>query len=79
MNGYKRIIAALSGEKPDKIPVMLHNFMMAAREHGVTLEQYRNSPKVIAESFISATEKYQYDGILIDIHTATLADLSVFM
>ncbi len=73
MNGHERIKAALKGEKPDKIPVMLHNFLMAAREHGVTMEQYRNSPKVIAETFISAVEKYQYDGILVDIDTVTLA------
>lgn len=73
MNGYERICAALKGEKPDKVPVMLHNFLMAAREHGVTMEKYRNSPKVIAETFISAVDKYQYDGILVDIDTVTLA------
>jgi uroporphyrinogen decarboxylase len=73
MNGYEKIKAALRGEKTDKIPVMLHNFMMAAREYGVTMEQYRNSPKIIAESFIAAIEKYQYDGIVVDIDTATLA------
>ena len=73
MNGFERINAALKGEKPDKVPVMLHNFLMAAREHGVTMEQYRNSPKVIAETFISAIDKYQYDGILVDIDTVTLA------
>lgn len=73
MNGHERITAALKGEKPDKTPVMLHNFLMAAREHGVTMEQYRNNPKVIAETFISAVEKYQYDGILVDIDTVTLA------
>ena len=73
MNGHDRITAALRGEKPDKTPVMLHNFLMAAREHGVTMEQYRNSPKVISETFIAAVDKYQYDGILVDIDTVTLA------
>ncbi len=73
MNGYERISAALRGDKPDKVPVMLHNFLMAAREHGVTMEQYRNSSKVIAETFIAAIEKYQYDGIVVDIDTVTLA------
>jgi uroporphyrinogen decarboxylase len=73
MNGYERISAALKGAEPDKTPIMLHNFMMAAKEHGVSMEQYRNSPQVIAECFIAAIEKYQYDGILLDIDTATLA------
>jgi len=73
MNGYERITAALKGEKPDKVPVMLHNFMMAAKEHNVTMEQYRENPKVIAEVFIASVEKYQFDGILVDIDTVTLA------
>lgn len=73
MNGYERINAALKGGKPDKIPVMLHNFMMATREHGVSMEQYRSDPKVIAECFIAAVDKYRYDGIIVDIDTVTLA------
>jgi uroporphyrinogen decarboxylase len=73
MNGYERINAALKGEKPDRVPVMLHNFMMAAREHNVTMAQYRDDPKIIAECFIASVDKYEYDGLLIDIDTVTLA------
>jgi len=73
MNGYERIHSALKGLKPDKTPIILHNFMMAAREYGVTMEQYRNSPIIIADAFKSSIEKYQYDGILIDIDTTILA------
>ena len=73
MNGYERIQAALKGEPTDKTPIMLHNFMMAAKEYGVTMEQYRNDPKVIASAFIASVEKYKYDGILVDIDTVTLA------
>jgi uroporphyrinogen decarboxylase len=73
MNGYERISAALEGRKPDTVPVMLHNFMLAAREHNLTMEQYRNDPKLIAECFIASIDRYGYDGILIDIDTVTLA------
>ena len=73
MNGYERIKAALAGEEVDKIPVMLHNFMMVAREAGISMKQYRENPKAIADAFIRSVEKYSYDGILIDIDTATLA------
>lgn len=37
------------------------------------MAQYRENPKIIAECFIRAVEKYQYDGILVDIDTVTLA------
>ena len=73
MIGYERIKSALAGVKPDTTPIMLHNFMVAAREAGYTMEQYRNNPQIIAECFIRAVEKYQYDGVLVDIDTVTLA------
>jgi len=73
MNGYERIQAALKGEKADKTPIMLHNFMMAAEESGISMHEYRESPTKIAEVFIRAVEKYQYDGILVDLDTVTLA------
>lgn len=73
MNGYQRIASALRGEQPDRTPVMLHNFMMAAREAGVTMRQFRENPEVIAGAFTMAVEKYGYDGILVDVDTATLA------
>lgn len=73
MNGYERIAAALEGRSTDTTPVMLHNFMMAAREYGVTMDQYRNDPEIICKSFIASIEKYRFDGILVDMDTVTLA------
>jgi len=73
MNGFERINSALNGERTDTTPIMLHNFMMAANELGVTMEQYRSNPRIIADCFINAVEKYKYDGILVDIDTVTLA------
>ena len=74
MNGYQRVKAALSGDWPDSTPVMLHNFMMAAREAGFTMDQFRNDPQAIADSFIQAVEKYHYDGAMLDVDTVTLAE-----
>ena len=73
MNGYERIKAALEGRQADRVPVMLHNFMMAAHEAGYSMAEFRNDPRKIADSFIRAVEKYNYDGILVDIDTVTLA------
>ncbi len=73
MTGRERILAALRGERPDRVPVMLHNFLMAARENGVSMAEFRRSGKAIAESFIRAVETYGYDGVVVDVDTATLA------
>lgn len=73
MNGFERIHKALRGEWPDKRPVMLHNFMMAAKEAGYSMKEFRESPQKAAEAFIQSVEKYDLDGILIDIDTTLLA------
>jgi MtaA/CmuA family methyltransferase len=73
MNGRERIACALRGEWPDTVPIMLHNFMMAARESGIAMRRYRTDPESLARSFIHAVERYGYDGILIDVDTVTLA------
>ncbi len=73
MNGKERIQAALKGHRPDRTPVMLHNFMMAAREAGVTMRQFREDPRVMARCFGQAAERYGLDGIMVDVDTVTLA------
>ena len=73
MNGFERIHAALKGQKADKTPIMLHNFMMAAKEAGFNMHQFRENPRNIAETFIRSVEKYEFDGILVDLDTVTLA------
>ncbi len=73
MNGYQRIQAALAGHPTDQTPIMLHNFMMAVHEAGVTMEAYRENPHIMADVFIRSVEKYHFDGIVVDMDTVTLA------
>lgn len=73
MNGYERIAAALDGRLADGVPVMLHNFLMAAREAGMSQADYRSDPAATAEAHIRAVEKYGYDGVVLDIDTTALA------
>ncbi len=73
MNGYERIKAALEGTMPDRRPVMLHNFMVATREAGYTMKQYREDPEIAADCHIRFVEKYGVDGILFDVDTALMA------
>jgi MtaA/CmuA family methyltransferase len=73
MTSKERILAALAGTQSDRIPVMLHNFMMAAREYGVSMKQFREDPVTMAEALVRSVEKYEFDGILVDMDTVTLA------
>lgn len=73
MNGWQRMRAAMDGGMPDAPPVMLHLFMRAAVDSGVSMAAYRSDPQVIARCFIESVERYGYDGLVVDVDTATLA------
>jgi uroporphyrinogen decarboxylase len=47
--------------------------MIAAKEAGVSMAQFRESPKNMADVFIKSVEKYEFDGVLVDLDTITLA------
>ncbi|RPF47257.1 uroporphyrinogen decarboxylase [Hydrogenoanaerobacterium saccharovorans] len=74
MTGYERITAVINGKKTDRVPMMLHNFMAAAGEAGMSMGEYRRSPQNIAKAHIAAARKYGLDGILLDIDTCMEAD-----
>lgn len=73
MTRIERIRTVMEGGIPDRVPVMTHNFLMAAREYGVTMEEFRNSSDIMANALIVANKKYGTDGILLDVDTALLA------
>jgi len=70
MNGSERIHRTLAWQPVDRVPIMLHNFMSAAREAGLTMKLFRNDPNNIARAFVDASLKYGIDGILTDVDTA---------
>ncbi len=73
MTGKERIHAALVGETPDRTPVMLHHFMQAAAEDGVTMRQFREEPDLAARALARHAEKYDLDAVFVDVDTALLA------
>jgi len=74
MNSLERVRAVMAGQIPDRVPVCLHNFMMAAREAGIPMERYRVDPQAIFQAHFQAWEKYGHDCILIDTDTTMLAE-----
>lgn len=74
MNSLERVRTVLAGGIPDRVPVCLHNFMMATREAGVRMEDYRVNPEVIARVHLQAQEQYGHDCIVVDTDTTMLAE-----
>jgi uroporphyrinogen decarboxylase len=74
MNSLQRVKAVLAGQIPDRVPVCLHNFMLAAREAGIPMEKYRSEPEAMARAHLAALDKYGHDCIFVDTDTTMLAE-----
>lgn len=74
MNSLERVKTVLAGGIPDRIPVCLHNFMLAVREADARMEDYRVRPEVIARVHLQALDKYEHDCIFVDTDTTMLAE-----
>ena len=74
MTSLERCLTVIRGGLPDRVPVCLHNFLMAAKEAGIPLEKYLTEPAAAARTHLHAVEEYDYDCITIDLDTTMLAE-----
>jgi MtaA/CmuA family methyltransferase len=74
MTSLQRVQTVLAGKIPDRVPVCLHNFLMATKEAGVPMEDYLNDPEACARTHLHAVEKYGHDSVCIDLDTTMLAE-----
>lgn len=74
MTGLERCRAMMDGETPDRIPVVPQAFLVAASTLGMKIGEINNNPALLAKSHMLCQEKYGYDGCVIDIDDASLAE-----
>lgn len=74
MSSLERCLAMLSGQMPDRIPVVPQTFMFSAKTLGYNIGEINKRPDLLAKSHILCQEKYGYDGCVIDVDDATLAE-----
>lgn len=70
----ERVQAVLRGEIPDRLPVIPQGFMFSMRTAGYEIGQVNRDPAKMAEAHRISQEKYGYDGCVIDVDDATLAE-----
>ncbi|PPK70689.1 uroporphyrinogen decarboxylase [Methylobacter tundripaludum] len=64
MTGMDRLVAAIKGEKADRIPVFCNLLDQGAKELGlVSLYDYYQSGEYVAEGQLKMREKYGYDNV----------------
>lgn len=74
MTHLERVKAVFDGETPDVIPVVPQSFMFCATSCGYSIGEINRSPQKMAECHARCREMYDYDGCIIDVDDATLAE-----
>jgi uroporphyrinogen decarboxylase len=74
MTSLERVRAVLNGEMPDRVPVIPQGFMFCAANCGVHIGQINRNPAKMAETQILTQQQFGYDGCVIDVDDATLAE-----
>lgn len=74
MTSLQRVQAVMRGEVPDRLPVIPQNFLFCAFTAGYHIGQINRNPAKMADSHRVCQEKYGYDGCVIDVDDATMAE-----
>lgn len=74
LTSLERVRAVLTGKTPDYIPVVPQGFLFSAKTAGYEIGEINRNPAKMAESHRICQERYQYDGCVVDVDDATLAE-----
>ncbi|MGE5583894.1 MAG: uroporphyrinogen decarboxylase family protein, partial [Bacillota bacterium] len=74
MTSLERCLAVLNREVPDRVPVVPQAFLFACKTAGYTIGQINKNGRLLAETHLITQAKYGYDGIVIDVDDASLAE-----
>ncbi len=74
MDSIDRVGAAIGLRQPDRVPVDLHNFQLAARATGLPMSQVFRDGAVLAEAMITAWREFGHDMVLLENGTGCNAE-----
>lgn len=73
MESRERVAAVIRGRIPDRVPVALHNFMMAVRLSGIPAPECLQRGELLAESQLVAWRRFRHDMLLVENGTTAMA------
>jgi len=74
MTSLERAMAVIKGKIPDRVPVDLHNFCIAAEMMNEPYSVVFTDAQKIAWSQINAWERFRHDILLVEVGTTTTAE-----
>jgi MtaA/CmuA family methyltransferase len=74
VNSVERVAAAIALREPDRVPVDLHNFQVAAFASGLPMAEVFRDGELLAEAMLVAWREFGHDMILLENGTACNAE-----
>jgi MtaA/CmuA family methyltransferase len=74
VNSIERVAAAIGHGEPDRVPVDLHDFQVAAQATGLPLSEVFRDGELLAEAMLMSWREYGHDMILLENGTACNAE-----
>jgi MtaA/CmuA family methyltransferase len=74
MNSIERVGAAIELREPDRVPVDLHDFQVAASASGLPMSEVFRDGALLAEAMLAAWREFGHDMILLENGTACSAE-----
>ena len=74
MDSIERVGAAIELREPDRVPVDLHNFQLAAHATGLPLSQVFRDGALLAEAMLTAWREFGHDMVLLENGTGCNAE-----
>ncbi|MGA3352907.1 MAG: uroporphyrinogen decarboxylase family protein [Acidimicrobiales bacterium] len=74
MNSVERVATTIGLHEPDRVPVDLHNFQVAARASGLPMSEIFRDGELLAEAMLAAWREFGHDMILLENGTACNAE-----
>jgi len=74
MNSVERVATAIELREPDRVPVDLHNFQVAAFASGLPMAEVFRDGELLAEAMLVAWREFGHDMILLENGTACNAE-----
>jgi uroporphyrinogen decarboxylase len=74
MTAVERCETVLAGRIPDRVPVDLHDFLVAAHASSHSFPQFMRDGDAIAEGLLASWREFGHDMLIVECGTATLAE-----
>jgi uroporphyrinogen decarboxylase len=73
MDSVERVETVLRGAIPDRVPVDLHNFLMAAQASGLPFPEFLQNGEAMAETHLALWREFGHDVLILENGTTALA------